>query len=95
MTQIKYFKQEMVYNFLFFFIIKTVLFCVISISKSHYSSINLAAFLCSHLQLTTFQEELLSQSSIFKHSHLHLSLFDLCSSLHTVSFNKHSHLQLL
>ena len=63
----------MAYNFLFFFINVTVLFSIISlVSTSHSSSaINAAAFLNSHLQLTTFQKELLSHSLICKHSHLH------------------------
>ena len=86
----------MVYNFLFFIKV-IVLFCEISsVSTSHSSVvINLAAFLNSQLQLTTFHENPTSHSLISKNLHLHLSLFHLCLLLQTFLFNKQSHLQLL
>ena len=84
-------------QFSIFFIEVIVLFCRISsVSVSHCSStINAAAFLNSHLQLTTFQKDPLSHSSISKHSHLHFSLFHFCLLLQTFSSNKQPHLQLL
>ena len=87
----------MVYNFLFFFIKVIVLFCImplVSTSHSSSSTINLAAFLNSHLQLATFQEELSLHSLIFKYSHQHLFLFHLCLLLQNFSSNKQTHLQL-
>ena len=87
----------MAYNFLLFFINEIVLFCKISsVSTSHSSvAINLAVFLNSHLQLTTFHENTTSQSLIPKHSHLHFSLFHYCLLLQTFLSNKEWHLQLL
>ena len=81
----------------FFFIKVIVLFCrILSVSMSHSSStINAAAFLNSHLQLTTFQKEPFSHSLISKHFHLHFSLFHFCLLLQTFSSNKQPHLQLL
>ena len=55
----------MVYNFLLFLLMRSL------VLTSHSSVvINLDAFLNSQLQLTTFHKESLSQSLIFKHSHL-------------------------
>ena len=83
-------KQQMVYNFLLFLLMRSL------VSTSHSSVvINLDAFLNSQLQLTTFHKESLSQSLIFKHSHLHLFLFHFCLLLQTFSSNKQSHLQVL
>ena len=97
LKQIKYLKQQMADNFLFFLKNFYLLFCEIaSVSTSHSSVvINLAAFLNSHLQLTTFLENPTSQHLIFKHSHLHFSLFYFCLLLQTFPSDKQSHLQLL
>ena len=95
LKQTKYLKQQMAYNFLFFFINVIVLFCRMSLTSTSHSSvvINLAAFLNLYLQLTAFQKELLSHFLIYKHSHLHLFLFHFCLLLQTFSSNKQSHLQ--